>query len=202
MALGIHCHDCGLVLNAPAMSGDWFCPRCHARLGGSRGPRVDAVRALAVAVLALWVPAVTLPLVNINRFGLHQPVSVLSSVTALFAHHYWLIGVLVGFSLVLMPPLQMLALLAGLARLRAGGLPRRWLWWYRQGREWAMADVFLLGVLIAATKLGDSVSLHLEGGLPCLLAMVVLRLIAEALAGPPQLERWLERNGGRDARAH
>lgn len=201
MAHRIRCHDCGLTLSAPEQAGDWFCPRCRVRLGSSNRLRGEAVSALALGVLALWLPAMTLPLLDIDHFGLRQSVSVLSSVLALFQHHYWLIGGLVLFTLLIMPPLQMLALLMGLLRLRAGGAPRRWLWWYRLGREWAMADIFLLGVLIATTKLGESTTLHLNHGLICLMAMVVLRLIAEALAGPAVLARILEhREAADDAR--
>lgn len=191
----ISCHDCGLMLRAPeGERGAWFCPRCRARLGSAHHLRMEAVAALAVAALALWPAAMFLPLLSLAQFGREETVSAWSCVLALFQADYGLLAVLVAATLVAMPLMQMVALLVVVGRVRAGASPgRRWLWWYRQGREWAMPEIFLLGILIASTKLGGNARLHLETGLACLLAMVVLRLIAEALANPAALDRLMER---------
>ncbi|ASK35593.1 paraquat-inducible protein A [Alloalcanivorax mobilis] len=195
MSDSIVCHDCGLALSAPAQQrrGEWFCPRCRARLGSSHRIRVEAVAALALAALVLWAPAMFLPLLSMDQFGLYNAVSVFSCVTALFSNGYPLVAALVAVTLLVMPLAQLLALLVTMARLRGGVSLGRWVWWYRQGREWAMPEIFLLGALIATTKLGENATLHLQAGLICLLAMVVLRLIAEALANPAALDRVMER---------
>ncbi|QJX02695.1 paraquat-inducible protein A [Alcanivorax sp. IO_7] len=135
--------------------------------------------ALAATALVLWAPAVTLPLVYVEQFGASGSVSVTSSAAALLDDRYGLVAAVVLGTLVLMPAAQMIALLVAMARLHAGGRPRRWLWWYRQGREWAMPEIFLLGALIATTELGESASLRLGAGLFCLLGLVVARWVAE-----------------------
>ena len=198
------CHDCALRLAPPAAPrGHWFCPRCGARLGSRHRLRTQAVLALAATALVLWLPAVSLPLVYVDQFGVGGSVSILSSVAALFQERHGLVAAVVFVTLVLMPPAQMLALLMAMARLRAGGRPGRWLWWYRQGREWAMPEIFLLGALIATTELGGNASLRLGTGLFCLIGLVVTRWIAEGLADPAALDRLLEqrrREAGDDGR--
>ena len=193
------CHDCALRLARPdADRGHWFCPRCGARLGSQHRLRAQAVLALAATALVLWAPAVTLPLVYVEQFGASGSVSVASSAAALLDDRYGLVAAVVLGTLVLMPAAQMTALLVAMARLHAGGRPRGWLWWYRQGREWAMPEIFLLGALIATTELGESASLRLGTGLFCLLGLVVARWVAEGLADPAVLDRILEQ---RDAEA-
>ena len=66
-----------------------------------------------------------------------------------------------------------------------------WMRMYRHSREWAMTDIFLLGILIAMTKLGDMASVTPGPGLFCLVVAVLLRLIVETLAQPDQLQRLL-----------
>ncbi|EKF73499.1 hypothetical protein A11A3_13215 [Alcanivorax hongdengensis A-11-3] len=190
------CPDCGTQLPRPAMSarGSWRCPRCDCQLSGAWSLKPEPLLALTLASAVLWVPALTQPLLKLDKLGLDRHASLLDSVVALMHGLYLPAGLLLLFTLIIMPLINLLS--AGRllwAAHRQQPMPARpWMTLYRHSREWAMTDIFLLGILIAMTKLGDLATVTPGPGLFCLVVAVVLRLIVETLAQPEQLQRQLE----------
>lgn len=201
----LQCPDCHTRLALPSgrARGAWRCPRCDCQLSGAWRLKPDSLLALSLATVFLWVPALTLPLLRLENLGLDNSASLLDCIVALLHGIYLPVGLLLLFTLLIMP----LANLLAVTRLlwAAGGHARvkssRWMRVYRLGREWAMTDIFLLGILISMTKLGDLATINPGAGMVCLGLAVVLRLIVETLAQPDQLQRLLDQQAGEVADA-
>ncbi len=197
-APALQCPDCGTHLAEPSRQarGAWRCPRCDCQLSGAWSLRPDSLLALTVSTAVLWLPALILPLMRLENLGLDREASLLDCVVRLMEGVYLPVGLLLLLTLVIMPAVNLLSAGRLLWAARAGspgGMPDPlWMRMYRHSREWAMTDIFLLGILIAMTKLGDMASVTPGPGLFCLVVAVLLRLIVETLAQPDQLQRLLE----------
>jgi paraquat-inducible protein A len=136
--------------------------------------------------LALYVPAVVLPVMAISRFGHVNRAGILGGIADMLAHGQWLIGLLVLLCSVVIPLLKIGGLLAislGHRRMacRSRARTHRLIEW--TGR-WSMVDVLLVAVLVATLKLGDLVSVEIGPGLYAFAGCVVLSLAASASFDP------------------
>jgi paraquat-inducible protein A len=188
------CHCCGLIQRLPSLGqGEYaVCARCASRLGHGDPRRNRWSAILAVSALALYLPAMLLPLLRIERLGHMQQDSLLSGVVTLWSDGHWLVGAVVCLFSVLLPPLKLVALLVlstgrAVSRHRQRALVYRLV--ERLGR-WGMLDVMLVALLVAMVKLGDLVNIQPGQGLTAFIALVLLSLLA-GLAFNPQL-MWQE----------
>lgn len=192
----LQCPDCATQLAVPSRHarGAWHCPRCGCQLSGAWSLHPDSLLALTVSTAVLWLPALILPLMRLENLGLDRDASLLECVLQLMDGVYVPVGILLLVTLVIMPLGNLLSAgrLLWAARVGSAPPPPFWMTLYRHSREWAMTDIFLLGILIAMTKLGDMATVTPGPGLFCLVVAVLLRLIVETLAQPDQLQRLLE----------
>jgi uncharacterized paraquat-inducible protein A len=182
------CHTCGLVQALPAVppGHEAVCRRCGTPFARCRPWLNRLAAATAAAALALYLPAVTLPLLRVEKLGYLKEDSLLSGVGSLYAEGYWTVAAVVLLFSVVLPPLKLLAL----SLLADGG-------WLRRHRSravlyravealgrWGMLDVMLVAILVAYIKLGDLVSISAGPGLLAFTAMVLLSLLASLLFHP------------------
>lgn len=166
-----------------------LCSRCETPLKHASGLRNSWARVLALSALMLFLPAVSLPLLQLDRLGHHHEDSLWSGMVALLSEGYWLVGgVVLLFSLIL-PPVKLLTLYI-LCGSVEGFSHRARARMYRAvealGR-WGMLDVMLVAVLVAFVKLGNLVSIHAGPGLLAFALMVLLSLLAGLLFNPHAL---------------
>ena len=182
------CPHCGLVQIVPSVPDRMraCCARCEGTLGGGMGRRVGGAwtAAIATAALVLYPMAVTLPLIEIEKFGHVHEASVLEGVTALLSGGHLLVGLVVLICSVVLPVLKLVALLT----ISTGALPQRHrALTYRivewTGR-WGMLDVLLVAILVAVLKLGDFVEVSAGPGLLAFTSFVGLSLVAAATFDP------------------
>ncbi len=191
------CHCCGLIQSLEGLAGRAECVRCDTRLaGGERRRDNQPAAAAAAAALILYLPAVTLPFLRIERLGLFSDNSLLGGISALFQEGHLLVGsVVLGFSVVL-PLLKLGALLT--LSLRNRWLPgKHRALTYRLvehlGR-WGMLDVLLVAVMIAFVKLGNLVNFTAGPGLAMFASFVVVSIAASVLFDPHVM--WQEGDSG------
>lgn len=145
--------------------------------------------AIATAALILYPFAVTLPMLEVERFGHTSAASILEGVASLLSGGHWIVGVVVLLCSIVVP----LGKLAALLALSAGGLGlgrRHRALTYRlvewTGR-WGMLDVLLVAVLVAVLKLGDMVTVTAGPAALAFCGVVVLSLAAAASFDPHAL---------------
>jgi len=190
MGIGLKaCHCCGLVQRVPEIPSGHVarCARCrsvvrHARIAKS----TSRVAALSVAALILYMPAMTLPILEIEQMGQTQSATIWSGVVSLLAEGEVFVGLVVFVCSVVAP----LAKIGSMLILSGGDLilhKHHRAFTYRVvewiGR-WGMLDVLLVTLLVAAVKLGSWVEVHPGPGVAAFSGVVIFSLLASAAFDP------------------
>jgi len=189
------CPCCGLVQAIPPFPADERdavrtvarCARCESTVvaaAASRAPSWTA--AAALAALVLYPLAITLPIMEIARFGHRSSASIWTgSVGLLGDGHLFVGGVVLLCSVVL--PLGKLVSLFALTTGRRRFSKRHRALTYRvvelTGR-WGMLDVLLIAVIVAWIKVGDLVEVTAGPAAVAFTACVLLSLLASAWFDP------------------
>ncbi len=184
------CHCCGLVQRVPALAREEqaACARCNCVVdSGKRNGQQSSARcfAAALAALILYLPAVLLPILEIEKLGHHHTTSLLGGTLDLLLHGSWFVGCIVLLFSIVLPLVKLLALL----ELSWIGLTHRQhrAWTYRlvelAGR-WSMMDVLLLALLVTMVKLGDLVSFRLGPAVLAFVLCVVMSMVASIMFDP------------------
>jgi len=173
------------------------CVRCRAELYRSNAASIDTAIALAATALVLFILANMYPLVSLNANGTTRAATLLGAALGLYRQGYATIAVLVAFTTVLVPLIQILTFLYVLVALRGGRRAPGLNELFRALtalRPWAMVEVFMLGALVALVKLAAMADI-----VPriALISYGLLMLTLAALAGATpseQLWQWVERS--------
>ncbi|MET0261785.1 MAG: paraquat-inducible protein A [Rariglobus sp.] len=168
------------------------CPLCghdHALIPLARGERAKCVRcdalmashprggphtapALALTGLLLAIPAAALPFLTVDKFGNVRSGSFVSSLEGLRDYDMSLLALWVLICGALTP----LFLLAALVISR--WQPERARQFGHALAHWSMPEVYVLGVLVALTRLGSIVDVEINAGFWCYVGMSVALLLA------------------------
>ncbi|UTH73215.1 paraquat-inducible protein A [Chromobacterium sp. IIBBL 290-4] len=177
------CHDCDLLLRLPSAGQGcvrMHCPRCGALLHerSDRGREMSC--ALALAGLILFALANSYPVLTLEMAGNRNAATLWQTALALHGQGMPEVALLVLFTGMVMPALQLASLLYLQLPLLSGrpppGFPTM-MRLYGQVRPWCMVEVFLLGVLVSLVKLVHLASVHPGIGLWAFFGLIV------ALAG-------------------
>ncbi len=184
------CHCCGLVQHVPELSiGERaICWRCdsivyRADIDGQK----SSARCLAASVgaLALYLPAVSLPIIEIEKLGHHHHASLLGGTMDLLLSESWFVGLIVLVFSIVLPLVKLIALVElswmGLAHRRHRAWTYHVVEW--AGR-WSMMDVLLLALLVALIKIGDLVQFRLGIAVAAFVLCVVMSMTASILFDP------------------
>ncbi len=184
------CPDCGLILRSPRLRPHLVavCPRCAQALRRYRHNPVQKGLALSLTGLLLYLPANLLPLMTFSVLGIESRGSIVQACGHMFASGQSFIGLIVALTTLVFP----LAILSGLLLITLGLSRQRKAAWmpalfrsYHHLTEWAMTDVFLVGVLITIIKMSHMAAVTLNPGFFCLVGLVVTTVAAQTVIDPP-----------------
>lgn len=184
------CHCCGLVHRVPHLEPEQEaqCVRCFSAIdSGRRNGLQSSARCLAAALggLILYLPAILLPILEIEKLGHHHATSLLGGTLDLIWHGSFFVGFVVLLFSIVLPLLKLLALLElsyiGLTHRHHRACTYRIVEW--TGR-WSMMDVLLLALLVTLVKLGDIVSFQLGPAVIAFVMCVVMSMIASIMFDP------------------
>lgn len=152
------CPECDLIQGKADMPerGVALCVRCGADLYRKIPNSVQRTLAFTVTALLLFVLANSFPLMELELQGTRNASTLLGAVHALFDQRLGAVGMLVLATTVLVPLIEMSAVLYLLLPLRAGRRARGYALVYRLTQvvqPWGMIEVFMLGVLVSVVKL-------------------------------------------------
>ena len=196
----IVCHACDLAhrFDKIAAAARVRCARCRAEIYRTSGASIDTAIALAASALVLFIFANAYPLVALKVNGATRVATLIGAALGLYIQGYATMAVLVVFTAVLVPLLQILAFLYVLVALRLRlPVPGRSVLFRVLSalRPWAMAEVFMLAALVAMVKLASQAEVTPRIALG---AYGLLMLTLTALNGiipAEQFWRWIERRG-------
>ncbi|WP_201352776.1 paraquat-inducible protein A [Hydrogenimonas urashimensis] len=147
-------------------SSQYRCPRCHALLY-RRGQPFRYIIVMAVTTLALFVPLTFLPILDLDIMGLKAQSTLFEALWMVYKDGYYLIAFVSMMTGLLIPVIMMVLLLLMLVPLHFGYRPRGVALWFRlyeKMREWGMAEVYLIAVIVAIIKLLGMGTLHIGPG--------------------------------------
>jgi len=174
----ISCPDCGLAQTLPVVpqhsAAD--CARCGGTLVRRLAGGVTAALALALTAALLLFPANFLPLMTVNFDGAERQNLTITGLTSLWNTGYPSLGIVVAAFSVAAPALWLAALVPSLILVARREHPF-WLGWlFRQAewlRPWAMTEVYLLGSLVAYSRIKDVATVEISTGGWCFIALVL-----------------------------
>ena len=156
----IACQHCDLLQRLPELEpgASARCPRCSKELWRRREDSLNRTLALTLAAAVLYVIANSVPMLGLTIVGRGASTTVIGGAQHLWNNGQQIVAVLVLFTAVIAPALQiglMLAIVLGAMRQRAprwvGALLRH----HPTTRIWSMIEVMMVGVLVALVKIAD-----------------------------------------------
>lgn len=196
----IACIICDALHVVPAVPdrGRLKCRRCGETLLSHAGTAIDVLLASAIAVSILLVSAVFFPFLKISASGLTSAASLLDTalafsegITAPLTYALFLV-------IVVIPVFRALLLVYSLLPIRLG---RKMLPEGRQAfrlacslRPWSMAEVFIIGVIVALVKLGAMATVTLGPAFWELTIIVIIVVIEAAGLNEKTVWRTIEQN--------
>ena len=125
---------------------------------------IDRTLAAVLASIILLLVSLCLPFLSLSRAGVNSTISVLDAVASLWTSDMLWLG-LMTLALIVLLPLGRLVLLAWvLGRIRFRRKIRRGMRmafrWSIRMEPWAMADIFMVGVVVSLVKISTLANLH------------------------------------------
>ncbi|MBK5122427.1 paraquat-inducible protein A [Burkholderia sp. R-69980] len=156
----IACHECDLLQSETPLveGGTGRCQRCGVFLYRYQSVPTahDRTLAFTLAAAILFVVANRFPIFGLWVNGTLVEATLFGAASALYADGMWPIAGLVFVTTILMPSLNILAVIYLLLPLHTGGFPHRpeiILRVLRHVAPWGMIEVLMLGMLVALVKL-------------------------------------------------
>jgi paraquat-inducible protein A len=154
----VACHDCDLLhqLGPVPEGGTARCRRCRGVLRQPRRNGIERTLALALSAAVLFAVANAFPFLSFDMKGQVTQTTLLTGVFDLYEQGMPEIAGLVLATSVLAPLLQISLLLYVLLPVHFDRIPWRMAPAFRLLRRvqpWSMMEVFLVGILVAVTKL-------------------------------------------------
>ncbi len=185
----IACHECDLLQRETRLrpGAVAHCRRCGAELYRSRPGSLDKTLAWALSAAIFFTIANFFPILGLKVKSDIVETTLFGATQLLYRDGMWVISGLVFITTILMPALQILAILYLLLPLKLRRVPPRPYLAIRTlhlARPWSMTAVLILGVLVALVKL-----VHLATVVPGVglwtLAATMISLTAMASAFDP-----------------
>jgi paraquat-inducible protein A len=165
------------------------CRRCHTLLMANRTNAIDRALAGAFASVILMLAAIFTPFLELSIIGLHRKASLLDAAMAFSSGLMVPLSVATAFLIIVLPLIRAVALAYTLLPLRLGRPPaagaERAFRTAGKLRPWAMAEVFLIGVVVALVKIGGMANVELGPAFWAMAALVLL-VVYEATS----LDEW------------
>ncbi|TDR79901.1 paraquat-inducible protein A [Paludibacterium purpuratum] len=173
------CHDCDLVQRCDrlAIGQRAQCVRCGAMLHRGAGMGLQARCALVLAGLLVFCLANGFPLVSMSAQGSRTATTLFGAALALWRQDMQPVAVLVVGTAMLIPLLELLVLGYLMFPLLWDRVPLgfdRILRLLHYLQPWGMAEVFLMGVLVALVKLAHLADIVIGAGLWAFGALILL----------------------------
>lgn len=153
------------------------CPRCGHMIAASKPNSLERTLAIAVAAAITLVVANTAPLMGISAVGHHVSTTILGGVMQMWLQGQEITALLVAFCTIIAPTAYIGLMLVILLAVRQSPAPA-WVGTLMRMAElsqpWGMAEVMMLGILVALIKIAELATLVLGAGIFAVGALIIL----------------------------
>jgi len=179
------CHLCGKV--SPVETGR--CPRCGTTIHIRKPYSIQRTIALMAAAAALYIPAMTLPVMTLQELGDVAPTTIVEGMVEFWSNGDYPIALVIFTASIVIPLLKIVALAwlcaAALGRVRPSPRMLAKVYWLTEllGR-WSMIDIFVVGILVALVQIGTYMSVTPGPGALAFGSVVILTMFAATSFDP------------------
>lgn len=180
----IACHECDLVhqLGSVPPGSSARCVRCGAALYRPKRDSINRTLALTLAGLVLYIIANTNPFLGFKIGSQVRETILATGIYQLYQQDMKMIATVVLFTVVLVPAIYLVSMLYILVPLQMNLVPRHLARVFRLLgflKPWGMMEIFMLGILVSAVKLGKMATI-IPG--EALIAFMALIFVQAAMA--------------------
>ncbi len=203
----VACLHCDLVQRLPDLAAGESarCPRCDKVLWRRGVDVLDRTLALTVAAGILYLIANLAPMIGLEVVGRSAETTVFGGAQQLWRDGRETVSVLVLFTVVIAPALQigfLIAILIGAQHAR----PPRWiallLRFHPATQIWSMIEVMLIGVLVALVKIAELATVVPGLALYALAGLAVLFAAIQSIFDPHEIWQRIEWADAREESVH
>ncbi len=175
------CPDCDLLLSKTEAPGGHsiICPRCGKIISRRTTDSIIKVLALSIAGLLMYLPSILLPLMTMKSFGFKDSANILDSIINFYQNGYYFVSFMVLISAVVFPLVLLTSIFFISCQLYLKRYPSYLANFFRiylHLEEWAMVEVYLLGIMVTIIKMNDSTEINYNLGIFCFTGLVLLNL--------------------------
>jgi paraquat-inducible protein A len=192
------CPDCGLLSALPDMQPGLVaeCPRCGKTLWRMLRSPLSFPIACGISGLLFYLFALVAPFLEISSYGRFQLARLETGPDNLMAQGYGGLGMLVMAVTAVFPGVKLGIMLITFIGLETRAVPARLMVllfrWYHRITPWSMIDVYLLGFLVAYTRLVAIAHVDLDTSLYALIGLMVSMAAADGAIDHEAVWRKLE----------
>lgn len=156
------------------------CPRCLSSLYLGKQNSITRVLALCLSGLLLSFPAFLWPIMTLNSMGQEVQGSLVDAFLSFISAKYYFVGGMVLLTSIIFPLARFVLLLVVTLFLQTARRPNFLKSWFKTALhldEWAMLDVYALGIGVTLIKVHGLAEVHFNMALFCLLGITVFSLL-------------------------
>ncbi len=162
------CRECGVVVeyDVDDHKHNYVCPRCHSLIY-SPGEKFSYIIIMAITALIIYIPTLFLPVLTLDMAGQVKSSTLLHVIGAFYDDGNIIIATIIFFTGILSPVIMLGLLLLMLIPLHFGKKLKsisRIYHLYVTVRHWAMAEVYMISILVAVIKLKSIGDLDIDAG--------------------------------------
>lgn len=177
------CPDCDFLMHKtlPGKGNKTICPRCSHILMHNCSNSIVRSLAISLAGLFLYIPAISLPLLTFSVLGMHESGNILQTIQVFLHRGYILVAIAVFLFAVLFPLIRLLSLAITSVSLLTGYSSRITGSLFKLSillEEWAMVEVFLLGIMITIIKMYNTAKIEFNVGIYCFSGLVLCTILS------------------------
>jgi paraquat-inducible protein A len=189
----VRCHDCGLHFTLPTLDHKQsaHCPRCSAHFTAYHNHAIQNLLAYACTALVFFVISLTFTFLSFSINGQQQSITLLGSLSVLVEKNYLILAILQGIFMLIIPLTVVLLVITMLLSEHIKWLvipTRKTINLLFKILPWAMAEVFLVGVLVSLIKVVSMADISLGMSFYAYILFVVSLVCCLAYLDRHQLE--------------
>lgn len=174
------CHECDLIHQLPDVpaGGVARCARCDSVLYRPRKDSLNRTLALALAGTILFIIANTFPFIAFKIGAQVRQTTLATGIYELFNQNMGLIASLVLITVVIVPAINLCCLLYIIFPLQLNRVPKFMVPVFRlylMLKPWGMMEIFMLGILVSAVKLGKMATIIPGAALFAFMALIFVQ---------------------------
>jgi paraquat-inducible protein A len=193
----IACHDCDLLITVPEMGENQslICSGCLCKQFTKYKHPLDYSISFGLSALILLIMANSLPFLSFETQGQIRTITLLQASHDLFTQGFTFLAALVYAFVLLLPMLYLSLLLALLVPIKLGLAPALPVYTGRllgHFLPWIMAEVFIVGVLVALIKVIELADIIIGLSFWAYVGFAILFTLTANVANRHQLWHWIE----------